>query len=103
MMAGELSDWYIGTRTDKAPIPKPLIRRPTANCAQEVDDEISMTVPTQLQKAHAEIEYLRPMMSASCPDIKEPKRHPAQRMAVIVPWRTAEKVYEPSAWSSPNR
>lgn len=121
MIAGELSDlvkpwlvlisqfgyfdthWYIGTSTESEPIPNPLTRRPMANCTQVLLEDISMTVPMQQKNADTEIDSLRPRVSAILPAIRAPQRHPAQSKAVIVPWRTAEKVYEPSDWSSPKR
>lgn len=110
MMAGELSDlqellsapnvrisqhctyWYIGTRTESEPIPKPLTSRPMANCTQDVLEEISMTVPMQQKNAEHEIESRRPRVSAILPAMRAPQRHPAQSKAVIVPCRTAEKM-----------
>ena len=72
--AGVLSDWYMGTTTDMEPMLRPVMRRPMANWAQCVEDDISMAVPTHVKNADADIERRRPIVSAILPAMRAPKK-----------------------------
>ena len=95
--------WYMGTATLRAPMLRPLTSLPTANWAHEDCEDISMAVPAQVKKAAADMHRRRPTRSATLPAIKEPNRAPTLMRPTMVPWRAAEKEYEPSDWSSPKR
>ena len=86
---GVLSDWYIGTQVERAPIPRPAVKRPIANWAQWLVEEISITTPIMYQNAEKEMVYLRPMRSEIGAEIRHPMRVPMERRPTMVPWRTA--------------
>lgn len=70
------SDWYMGTTVDKAPMPRPAVKRPMANCTQTFLLVISMITPTIYQNADPEMVKRRPKVSARGADPRQPIRVP---------------------------
>lgn len=51
---GAVSAWYMGTAALSEPTPKPLINRPTANCAQDVF-EVIWTITPIMKTIHSRV------------------------------------------------
>ena len=64
MCLGAVSAWYIGTRRERAPTPRPATQRPIMIWYQWVDEEICTIRPTEKTRHQKVTENRLPILSA---------------------------------------
>jgi hypothetical protein len=79
---GEHSAWYIGTRQDTIPTPRPAKKRPTTNRGTVIA-AVCIATPAQKTRQAAMIPIRRPRRSAIGAARSAPRKVPAERIETI--------------------